>query len=163
METSPSTHHKKPLVPPKKVTVFSGDCCRLSKGELPLQELPVATAVAAEECGHHSLPAHRRKPGHPGASPGLLTQYLGIAHHLQHQLLGQGYGEGLQSEQTHDGGFWAHRAYLLGTLLQVNSIKINNNSNKRIQFCIFSCCPCSAIVHNTKYDEVPTSEHGLPF
>lgn len=40
---------------PKKATVFSGDCCRLRKGELPLQALPVATPIAAEECGHRSF------------------------------------------------------------------------------------------------------------
>lgn len=76
-------------------------------------------ALAGAACGHMNccLPTHRRKLGHPGASPlcpGLLTQYLGTAHHPQHQLLGQGYGEGLQSEQAHKGGFWAHRACLLG-------------------------------------------------
>lgn len=32
---------------PQKATVFSGDCCKLRKGELPLQALPVATQIAA--------------------------------------------------------------------------------------------------------------------
>lgn len=62
------------------------------------------------------LPTHRRKPGHPGASPlcpRLLTQ------NLIHQLLGQGYGEGLQSEWAHKRGFCAHRASLLGITVTI--------------------------------------------
>lgn len=51
-------------------------------------------------------------------------------------------------------------------LLQVNSIKINSNSNNRIKFFVFTCYPCSgidAIMHNRKYDQVPTSKHEVPF
>lgn len=51
-------------------------------------------------------------------------------------------------------------------LLQVNSLKMNNSNNNRIKISIFSSYPCSAIdniMHNRKYDEVPTSKLLLPF
>lgn len=60
---------------PKKAMVFSGDCCRLRKGELPLQALPVTTPIAAGESGHHSAAyAQKKTRASWGQSP--LSQAL---------------------------------------------------------------------------------------
>lgn len=114
MEPVPSVHHKKPLVPPKKPLCSAGIAAGWEKASCPCRHCLWPHQLLLRSVVTAHLPTQTRKPGHPGASPlcpRLLTQYLGIIHHPQHQLLGRAYGEGLQSEQAHK---WAHRACLLG-------------------------------------------------
>lgn len=124
---------------PQKGTVFSGDCCRLRKGELPLQALPVATPIAADECDHHPV-AYTQKKTTTSWSQSPLSQALDTVFNTPAAWPGlwrwAAEWVGTQEGPLHSQGFlaWHYRYNLIVSKLQ-------HNNNKTIQNLYFQLFP----------------------